>query len=160
MITEVKRIKCAHCKDYHGSIAEVKACANVHNAAKVFIPEPPVPPAPSNRDDVLAGRYAIRDEGIVKFYTVDRPTEGRWAGRVFVKRQVSDDLIPLKTWRTTNEVLDKIAVDPQGAMLLYGEELGVCGICGRTLTNEESRRDKIGPICRQKFAWWFMGARP
>lgn len=158
MTTEVKRIKCAHCKDYHGSIDEVKECARVHNAARVFDVPVKMVAAPANHDDVVAGRYAVRDKGIVKFYVVDRPTEGRWAGRVFVKRQVSDDLIPLKTW-TSREVLDKIAQDPQGAMLLYGEELGVCGICGRTLTNEESRRDKIGPICRQKFAWWFMGAQ-
>lgn len=31
----------------------------------------------------------------------------------------------------------------------YGREIGRCGICNRTLTDEESRRIGIGPVCRK-----------
>lgn len=33
------------------------------------------------------------------------------------------------------------------AAALYGQKLGHCGICGRTLTDEESRARGIGPTC-------------
>jgi len=34
---------------------------------------------------------------------------------------------------------------------LYGTELGECGVCGRTLTDEKSRAYGIGPVCRERF---------
>lgn len=34
----------------------------------------------------------------------------------------------------------------------YGREIGKCGICGRRLTNDESRAAGIGPVCRSR--WW------
>lgn len=38
-------------------------------------------------------------------------------------------------------------VDLKVARMLYGKELGHCGNCGRTLTNQESRAMGIGPEC-------------
>ena len=35
----------------------------------------------------------------------------------------------------------------------YGREIGRCGVCHRTLTNEESRMAGIGPVCREKSGW-------
>lgn len=101
---------------------------------------------------VPAGRYALRTEGVVKFYKVDRPTEGRWAGKVFVKVQASDDLHPVRGSAGV-AVLARIAEDAQGAMALYGHEIGSCGKCGRTLTDEDSRARGIGPVCIQKMGW-------
>jgi hypothetical protein len=88
----------------------------------------------------------------VKFYRVDRPTEGRWAGRTFVKVQASDDLHPVRG-TAARAVLEAIAVDPKAAMLRYGLELGHCGKCGRTLTDEDSRAAGIGPVCASKLGW-------
>lgn len=34
-----------------------------------------------------------------------------------------------------------------------GRELGHCGVCGRTLTDEESRARGIGPICAENNGW-------
>ena len=98
--------------------------------------------------DVPAGRYAIVDEadGRIRFFVVDRPTEGRWAGRVFVSEQASDEKFPVRGARR-GEVLAAIAVDPREAMIRYGHELGRCGNCGRTLTDETSRAMGIGPDC-------------
>ncbi len=39
---------------------------------------------------------------------------------------------------------------PETAMALYGQTLGYCGRCGRSLTDETSRALGIGPVCRNK----------
>jgi hypothetical protein len=105
--------------------------------------------------DVPEGRYAVTGEdGATKFYRVDRPTEGRWKGYVFVKVQASDELHNVRSREARNSILAKIAADGiQEAMLRYGREIGKCGHCGRTLTNEESRAVGIGPVCRGKMGW-------
>lgn len=46
-----------------------------------------------------------------------------------------------------------IAAGPKEAMLRYGRELGRCGHCFRTLTNDESRALGIGPVCRKVKGW-------
>jgi len=50
------------------------------------------------------------------------------------------------------EILGFIA-DPKGAAEAYGQTTGVCCICNATLTNAESKRLGIGPICRDKMGW-------
>lgn len=45
------------------------------------------------------------------------------------------------------------AAGPREAMLRYGREIGECGHCGRTLTNDESRAVGIGPRCRANKGW-------
>lgn len=118
--------------------------------------------------DVPAGRYAIlnthpiegdgTDEGDdYVFLKVDRPTEGRWKGYTFVKRlygspgHLREDGV--KNAAQRNKFLRRIAADPKKAMLEYGLQLGECGACGSPLTNEESRRLGIGPVCRAKRSW-------
>jgi len=90
---------------------------------------------------------------VLKFYKVDRPTEGRWAGRIFLSVQASDELHAVRDRVRRDGILTEIEKDPKEAMLRYGREIGSCGHCGRTLTNEESRRYGIGPICRAKMDW-------
>jgi hypothetical protein len=97
--------------------------------------------------------YAVEHQGTLKFYKVDKPQSGRWAGYTFVKVQASDDLYPVKNLGYQAEVLEAIAKDPKAAMLRYGKEIGSCGHCHRTLTNEESRAYGIGPVCRGKMGW-------
>ena len=95
-----------------------------------------------------AGRYAVdTEEGHLAFYRVDRPTEGKWAGYTFVKVQASDELHRVRG-QAAKAVLAKMAVDPTAAMLRYGQDIGECGHCGRTLTDETSRQLGIGPVCR------------
>jgi len=101
--------------------------------------------------DVAAGRYALVDEhGVVKFYSVDRPTEGRWAGRTFVNAVASDERHPIRNRESRNAILAAIAEQPERAMRLYAAELGRCGYCGRTLTDETSRAAGIGPDCADR----------
>jgi len=106
---------------------------------------------------VPAGRYAVETEdgatNELAFYKVDRPTEGRWAGYVFVKLLVSDSEQRM-SFPASKAILRKIAeVGAEAASARYGHEIGKCGICGRTLTNDESRERGIGPVCADKMGW-------
>jgi Family of unknown function (DUF6011) len=101
--------------------------------------------------NVPEGYYAIDIDDTVKFYRVDRPTEGKWAGRTFVSVQASDEFHSLRNSETRNNVLAAIlAQGPDTATARYGQLIGRCGVCNRTLTDEISRSLGIGPICRNK----------
>jgi hypothetical protein len=102
---------------------------------------------------VPAGRYAVEVDGALGFFRVDRPAEGRWAGRTFVSVQASDEFYPVRARARRARVLAAIAADPAAASARYGQELGVCGVCGRTLTDATSRQIGIGPICRERMGW-------
>jgi hypothetical protein len=107
---------------------------------------------PKDAVTVPAGRYAIdTEEGHTAFYRVDRPEEGKWAGFTFVKLQVGGDYQRLNQ-ATGKAILKKIEeAGPKEAAIRYGHELGQCAVCGRELTNEDSREAGIGPICAQNF---------
>lgn len=95
--------------------------------------------------EVKPGRYAVEFDGALHFFLVETPDEGRWASFTFVSEQAGDNLYPVKGARK-GEVLRAIA-DDADALARYGKELGVCGVCGRNLTDEESRERGIGPVC-------------
>jgi hypothetical protein len=123
-------------------------------ARKGYAPRPASAPHRTNAA-VPEGRYAVDgDDGNLKFYHVDRPTEGKWAGYTFVKVQAGDEYYPVKGKGPREAVLAKIAeAGIEAAMLRYGREIGACGHCGRTLTNPESRELGIGPVCRAKMGF-------
>jgi hypothetical protein len=112
---------------------------------KLAVTRTPVPEVP-------AGRYAVTgEEGQTVFLKVDRPTEGQWKGRTFVKVQAGDEFHPMAL-PVAKALLAKILADgPKAASIRYGRELGVCGVCGRTLTDETSRAAGIGPKCAGRF---------
>jgi hypothetical protein len=108
-------------------------------------------PWPSLTETIKPGRYAVAIDGVIKFYKIDRPTEGRWAGRTFVSVQASDELYPVRNPNARQEILNAIAVaGPAASLRLYGQEIGRCGHCNRTLTDATSRANGIGPICANK----------
>lgn len=120
--------------------------------AKAEKPSTPAPTAPAT---VADGHYALRNEdGVVKFYKVENGKEGtRWAGYTFLKAQASDDLWPIKNRDERERILGVITADAKAAMLLYGTQIGRCGHCNRTLTDEQSRADGIGPVCKANLGW-------
>lgn len=99
--------------------------------------------------DVPAGRYAVDNEdGELRFYVVDRPERGQWAGWVFLDVMASDERHPIKGVEAKRTILQKILdAGVYEAMVRFGHELRVCGNCGRTLTNRISRELGIGPVC-------------
>lgn len=124
---------------------------------KVAVAQPTAASDLPREDVVPAGRYAVAtDDGAVNelaFYKVDRPTEGRWAGYVFVKHLVGGDEQRM-SFAASKAVLQKIAqAGAEQASIRYGHEIGECGICGRRLTNDDSRERGIGPVCAANMGW-------
>lgn len=103
----------------------------------------PVAPAA----EVADGRYAVEHEGTLKFFKVKN---GHRAGFVFLDVQASDDWHAIRNVARIREIVAIIAQNPEAAMIRYGHELGECGRCGRTLTDEASRAAGIGPVCASK----------
>lgn len=102
---------------------------------------------------VPEGRYAIEWNDTLQFFHVDCPTEGRWSGFTFLKRRVSDETYPVRGHQK-GLILEAIAkAGPRECAIRFGQEIGSCGVCGRTLTNEVSRAYGIGPICREATGW-------
>lgn len=107
----------------------------------------PVGSAPAVKAvEVADGHYALLTDGVVKFYSVNNVTEGKWAGFTFVNAQASDEYHKVGR-EASARILAEIAADPLAALKLYGHSLGKCGKCNRTLTDEVSRAAGIGPIC-------------
>lgn len=108
---------------------------------------------------VPSGYYAAEDEeGVLRFFKIDNVEKGRWEGWIFVKVMASDELYRQGMQRPgqaysgkSQHAVSLIAQEPQEASSRYGHEIGVCGVCGRTLTDPESIERGIGPVCAQKF---------
>lgn len=109
------------------------------------------PKARGGLPSVAAGRYAVTaDDGTVLLYKVDRPTEGKFAGWTFVKWVRENGYESALRKPQAERVLARIAENPMDALVAYGRRTGVCGVCGRKLTDPESVEQGIGPVCASK----------
>jgi hypothetical protein len=141
---------CGHCKGTHGSVADVRLCYGLrNNPSKPSFGAAPVAPkvAAAELPNLPRAFYALRRGGTVKFYRVDKPAGGKWAGYTFVSVQASDDFFSVRDYSERQAILAEIASDPKAALALYGHGIGRCGICHRTLTRAESIEAGIGPVC-------------
>ena len=140
---------CAICKKQDGiDLEHVKTCSANHYA-------PPVIPRTTDEiaatlPDLKRAHYALLEEGRWNFYQVDKPQQGRWAGRTFLSIQASDETHNIRDWDRKRSVFAAIALDPETALRNYGLQLGQCGVCCRTLTDPESISAGIGPVCAGK----------
>lgn len=119
---------------------------------------------PSPVPEVPAGRYAIlearggpqENDHVLRFYQVDRPTDGTWAGRTFVKQLIGAPgdwrKEPVRGMRMAR-VLNAILVNPEEAAIRYGKESKECGVCHSPLSTKASRVRGIGPKCASKTGW-------
>jgi hypothetical protein len=155
---------------YHGSANEVRLCyaglfagvgttvspppvapATQPQASAVALLERPSAPAPVSKEIPVGGKgkgyFALpASDGVLHFFVVDRPAEGRWAGYTFLKEQASDEFYPVKGARKES-ILADIAQDPEAAGKAYADEIGRCFSCNRTLTDALSRSRGHGPDC-------------
>lgn len=97
------------------------------------------------------GSFAVRLDGVVKFYQITTGRRGQWAGKIFVNVCASDDRHPVKSPDSLVAVLAAILKDVEGARKLYASELGHCYVCHKELTDEASRAAGIGPVCAGKY---------
>lgn len=97
------------------------------------------------------------EQGQAQFYVIQAPERGKWRGWIFVKHQLSDELHRAGSQRPDSSAyrgdrdaaMRAVLADPEAAMRLYGRLIEKCAMCGRTLTNQESREYGIGPECRK-----------
>lgn len=143
---------CAHCGGWVPANAGVLVSGRNGRwaAGHVVCPAEPVArPARPSQPDVAAGYYAIVDatgRNDLRFYRVDRPTEGRWAGYTFVKEVIGGHADQRVARDAVDGILAAITADPEAGPR-YGREIGRCYACHRHLTDEVSRAAGIGPDC-------------
>jgi hypothetical protein len=105
-------------------------------------------------DGIPKGHYAtasLTGNNDFDFWRIDRPEQGQYAGRTFVKRVVGgkpDMNVSRDTKFAALEAILEIGTEVSAT--LYGRELGRCYRCNRHLTDQTSRRLGIGPECRSK----------
>lgn len=100
---------------------------------------------------VLAGSYGLatpedqftNDTSFFKLWIKDGYGKG-WGVQLYT----SDDTTRVRLAVPTQlDIIRRIAADPTAAASLFGHEFGRCGVCGRGLTNDDSRARGIGPVC-------------
>lgn len=143
-----------YCGGQHSTVSEARECQfGTGVAVKTTPPTPSVPqldglaPKPKDGKKARAWHYALETgDGTIKFYRVKR---GYKPGFYFLDAQASDDYYPIRNRGQKDAILALIAKDVEGALALYGREVGKCGRCHRTLTSEY-RKLGIGPVCIDK----------
>lgn len=110
---------------------------------------------------VWEGAYALEDptDGKLRFIEVDKPDKDRWQGWTFVKVRASDELHKLGSVNPHYGTYKGKAVALVGVLagadtheleqyaIRFGMEIGECGFCRRSLTDEDSRGLGYGPVC-------------
>lgn len=114
----------------------------LRNVPKVY----PAGDADAAFQDIPNGYYAVGDAGAddLHFFRVSRFRDGG----IKVQEQASDTLHPVRRGARRTAILTTIqTVTPTVASALYGQTIGRCGRCNRTLTDALSRSRGIGPDC-------------
>lgn len=102
--------------------------------------------------DPPEGIHYLKDGDTITVYKVQRAVNG--SGKLYAKRLHVDG--PSPSWSylgrggAFRELSDATLLDLETAKQ-FGLLYGVCGICGRTLTDEVSIERGIGPVCFRKF---------
>lgn len=98
--------------------------------------------------EVATGRYAVEnDKGKLCFYRVVNE-----AGHYTVFVYASDRQHRIPSWQSVRTILRKIErVGLRVAAKRFSDEREECDMCGRPLTDTESRARGRGPICTEKY---------
>ena len=111
--------------------------------------------------DLPEGRYAVPDGSTRLKVRISKPTEGRWAGFIFVK-DASEYGVGERYGQQRPggaygggiiDELEAILADPRAASTRYGLLVGRCGVCNRHLEDEASVAEGIGPVCASRLGW-------
>lgn len=160
-------IKCAHCKNKHNTVADVKACSqvqiafgapkvpNIPTAASLLAPViPNIPyipmPAPVKKELITtAGMYKTGED---VFLVVPTKDGKKLYAKKLVKTMKGDDVHKLHfeydkgaIWKISET--DKMTVDEVAQL---GKTTGQCWVCATKLTAKKSIEAGIGPVCAKK----------
>lgn len=113
-------------------------------------------------------RYAAEQDGKLWFLRVDRipftdaqGVPNKYGGNTYVKARyggnewdrIGQQYVGQPYRGALYDALRAIMADPAGSASRYGLELGRCSVCDRDLTDAESRRLGIGPVCRKAYGF-------
>ncbi len=130
-------------------IVKRDACRADRRAAGRKAGIPTVTPAGSVIPD---GCYSVEYDGILRFYrAATKPAGHKWAGRQFINRYVSDDLVLISRGES-DTVRALIAADIDAAGLRFAVESKHCRMCNRRLTDIDTAivNGGYGPECVKK----------
>lgn len=137
------------------TMREAQADTTETPGPSAMLPTTPARPATTGPAPKIAtGHYAVTSatgNNDLDFYLVKNVTEGKWAGRTFVEQVVGGGTNYPVRGAAGVAVLRRI--EEAGAIeagRLYGQEIGRCYVCHRTLTDEASRAAGIGPDCASR----------
>lgn len=107
---------------------------------------------PKYKNTIPPGRYALKDkDGVWKFYQVKHGHT-----RTFLDMLIGSPgaYRQQKVYgKVADVLLDTIAANPRQASINFGLQSETCGVCSSPLTNEDSLKYGIGPVCRGKTGW-------
>ncbi len=129
-------IRCAHCKDRHETVAEVRTCAQAKTTVAVLTRTPVTEP----------GMY--RRNGDV-FQVVWNQSNTRLYAKLYVPTYVSGKLHKFEFTYDKGAIFTLDAVDRMTIeeVAQLGKSTGFCWVCHRKLTVQKSIEAGIGPVC-------------
>lgn len=152
-------IKCGHCRQTHTSVLEVKQCSQRPKdaAARPTIAQITEPTSGAALKVIRAWQDGQDVSGMYRYggeiYKVQIAVHG--SGRPYAKRLVVVEEDGQKTGKfeiARGTIYDLVMGDKMslGDAKEFGLIYGVCCKCGRTLTDDKSIADGIGPVCASK----------
>lgn len=114
----------------------------------------------SGKIEVPQGKFALpatTPNGPDYMFVEVKYGKNKWAGYTFLSYLTGAPgdfrRTPIRNKAAIATLVEKINADPAGAIKLFGQQTGVCGVCGSPLTDPVSVSYGIGPVCRDKTGW-------
>lgn len=146
-------ILCGNCKQYHPTVQEVRTCHTGAVASDRLIDGYATMSVPDYTGNWSSKSAEPVSEGIyIKDDTVYKAIESQ-NGRMYAKELVVEDEFGTTSWNYAPGAISRLSLEDKATLeraAQYGKITGVCAMCGRKLTNEESIERGIGPICLEK----------
>lgn len=106
-------------------------------------------------ESIPDGRYAYKSDeyGKIVFYRVVTKRDGITRKTQKVLGSPGDFRYTACSDTEARKFIAAIIDDPMFHSQLFGHAVGACGVCGSPLTDPESIRLGIGPVCLKKYDW-------
>lgn len=150
-------IRCAHCKETHSSVAEVRDCAAAQKRAKTAASAGEAHRtvrawSEGNRTREPAAEGFYRKDGEYYKVQVAHYGSGHRYAKMAQKEFGSDRVAWVYTRGIVYDLTEEDKVTQEQAAE-FGALYGRCIRCGRVLTAEESIERAMGPVCSGKMGW-------
>jgi hypothetical protein len=96
--------------------------------------------------EIKPGKYALMDGDDVKFYQVSKVIREGAPRILYGLYGAPGEFRKHRIYRADN-IMARIAADPNAAFALFGQRVGQCGVCSSPLTQQHTRERGVGDIC-------------